>query len=64
MRGEHSLRLTLAAVEPDEDRIAGQLRDEQGQEHSFASWLGLLSLLDAARARAASAPKAPAGETR
>ena len=46
-----SLRLVLAP-EPDENRITGRLRDEQGQEHCFSSWLALLSLLDAARQRA------------
>ena len=58
MGGDSSLQLTLAPG-PDEHRIVGQLRDEQGEEHSFASWLGLLSLLDAARARAQVAPEAP-----
>jgi hypothetical protein len=53
MVAEASLRLVLAS-EADENRIAGRLRDEDGEEHAFGSWLGLLSLLDAARARAQS----------
>jgi hypothetical protein len=64
--GDGTLRLTLAPG-ADEHRITGQLRDEQGEEHSFASWLGLLSLLDAARARAHESPdaiSAPAGDRR
>ena len=51
-----SLRLVLAP-EADGDRIAGQLQDEHGHEHSFSSWLGLLSLLDAARVRTAPTPE-------
>lgn len=46
-----SLRLVLAP-ENDDNRIVGRLHDEQGREHSFSSWLALLSLLDAARERA------------
>jgi hypothetical protein len=51
MSADASLRLILSTG-ADPNRVAGQLRDEQGQEHSFSSWLGLLSLLEAARARA------------
>lgn len=57
MAADASLRLVLAP-EADENRIAGRLRDEEGREHCFSSWLALLSLLDAARARA----RGPAGE--
>ncbi len=48
-----SLKLTLAPAVGDEDRISGRLRDERGDEHGFSSWLGLLSLLEAARVRSA-----------
>jgi hypothetical protein len=58
MVAEASLRLVLAS-EADENRIAGRLHDEDGHEHCFASWLGLLSLLDAARARARSRDPLP-----
>ena len=51
MYRDPSLRLVIAPV-ADDDRIAGRLEDEHGREHPFSSWLGLLSLLDAARARA------------
>ena len=56
-----SLRLTISQ-QADTSRIVGRLHDEQGAEHSFSSWLGLLSLLEAARERASSppAPTAPA----
>ena len=63
MAGGSSLRLVLAP-EADENRIAGRLRDEEGREHPFSSWLALLSLLDAARKRArpADAETEEAGE--
>jgi hypothetical protein len=48
----HSLTLTLALA-ADDDRISGRLRDERGDEHGFSSWLGLVSLLEAVRARTA-----------
>jgi hypothetical protein len=58
MPPDPSLRLVLAPL-ADEGRIAGRLRDERGQEHLFSSWVGLLSLLDAARLRAGRAAQAP-----
>ena len=45
-----SLRLVFAPA-ADEHQVAGHLRDEHGQEYSFSSWLGLLSLLEGVRAR-------------
>jgi hypothetical protein len=56
MAADPSLRLVLAPLS-DENRIAGRLCDERGEEHRFSSWLGLLSLLDAARARTRPAPR-------
>ena len=32
--------------------LAGSLRDERGEEHAFTGWLGLITLLEAARVRA------------
>ena len=40
-----TLRLELADGKP----ITGSLCDERGNEHRFASWLGLLTLLEQAR---------------
>jgi hypothetical protein len=58
MMDGQSLWLTLAPA-ADENRIAGRLRDERGAEHGFSSWLGLLSLLEAMRARTQDAPSEP-----
>jgi hypothetical protein len=44
----NELRLCLDAGLPD-DRIAGRLYDERGDEHRFSGWLGLLTLLESAR---------------
>jgi hypothetical protein len=52
---EASLRLTFSS-QADPSRIVGRLHDEQGAEHSFSSWLGLLSLLQAASERDGGAP--------
>jgi|tagenome__1003787_1003787.scaffolds.fasta_scaffold20663057_3 hypothetical protein len=37
---------------PARGAMTGSLYDETGTEHRFAGWLGLLTLLEAARARA------------
>jgi hypothetical protein len=50
-----SLRLVFA-LDTDPQHVAGRLRDERGNEHSFSSWLGLLSLLYAVQARARPEP--------
>jgi hypothetical protein len=50
-----SLRVTFS-TQAESSRIVGRLHDEQGAEHSFSSWLGLLSLLQAASERAGSSP--------
>jgi hypothetical protein len=50
-----SLRLVFT-LDPDGRGVAGKLRDEYGEEQSFSSWVGLLSLLDAVEARALPAP--------
>jgi hypothetical protein len=42
------LRLTLE-LRPDGAGIAGSLCDELGSQHPFTGWLGLLTLLEAAR---------------
>jgi hypothetical protein len=47
------LTLTLAI---NEERISGRLRDERGHEYGFSSWLGLVSVLEAAHAGTAAAP--------
>ena len=47
---EVSLRLAFA-TDSGEHRVAGRLRDEHGEEHSFSTWVGLLSLLEAAHER-------------
>ena len=52
------IRLSFSA-QPDSRHVAGRLRDEQGAEHAFSSWLGLLSLLQAARARSSGSPAGP-----
>jgi len=49
--GHRSLRLTLVPA-ADGSGISGRLRDEDGDEHRFSSWLGLLSLLESAHGRA------------
>jgi hypothetical protein len=46
------LRLTLTPA-PGQGQIAGVLFDEAGDRLPFSSWLALLSLLEAARGRAA-----------
>ena len=56
-----SLQLSL---EPhsDGERIAGRLRDQDGNEWPFSSWLGLLTLIERLRASAASPTETPANE--
>jgi hypothetical protein len=51
MSTDPELRVSFAA-QPDQRRAAGRVRDERGEEHRFDSWLALLTLLEAARARA------------
>jgi hypothetical protein len=43
-------------LEPQSDgeRIAGRLRDQQGNDWPFSSWLGLLTLIERLRASASS----------
>jgi hypothetical protein len=53
MDRDGQLRLTLTPA-PKQNQIAGVLFDEAGYERPFRSWLGLLSLLEAARGRTAS----------
>jgi hypothetical protein len=50
------VRLLALRPEPhaDPQPIAGWLYDEHGGEHFFAGWLGLLTLLEQARLKAAS----------
>ncbi|HEX8123776.1 MAG TPA: hypothetical protein VF549_21175 [Solirubrobacteraceae bacterium] len=45
------LRLSLE-LHPCGAGLAGSLVDESGDAHVFAGWLGLLTLLEAARVRA------------
>jgi hypothetical protein len=52
------LRLRLDANLRD-DRIAGRLYDEHGDEHRFSGWLALLTLLEYARRGAAAPPEPP-----
>ena len=40
----------------DGERVNGRLCDEQGNESPFSGWLGLLTLLEQARATATSPP--------
>ena len=61
MATDLSLRLVFA-TDGDGERMAGRLCDERGEEHHFSSWVGLLSLLDAARERARPAAAANDGE--
>jgi hypothetical protein len=49
--GIEPLYLALELV-PAGEAMCGSLYDETGTEHRFANWLGLLTLLEAARARA------------
>ena len=58
MADSRSLSLTMAPA-ADGSRISGRLRDEHGAEHRFSSWLGLLSLLEAARVRAPTPSQEP-----
>lgn len=46
-----SVRLSLE-LRPAGAHVAGSLVDERGLEHAFTGWLGLLTLLEAARVRA------------
>jgi hypothetical protein len=46
-----SLRLSLE-LRPSGAALCGSLYDEGGTEHEFTGWLGLLTLLEAARLRA------------
>ena len=50
-----SLRLPLE-LQPQQDSVAGSLRDEIGGHHRFAGWLDLLTLLEAARLRTKDRP--------
>ena len=45
------LRLTLE-LRTDTAGVAGWMSDELGDRHAFSGWLGLVTLLDAAGARA------------
>jgi hypothetical protein len=55
-----SNRLTLQIEpRPESEAIAGRLSDGRGEEHHFTGWLGLLTLLE--QARAAVATEAPSG---
>ena len=38
-------------IRPSGAAMAGSLYDEVGAEHAFTGWLGLLTLLESARAR-------------
>jgi hypothetical protein len=49
------LRLSLE-LRPSGAGLCGSLCDEAGTEHEFAGWLGLLTLLEAARLRAQPVP--------
>ncbi len=51
------LRLSLE-LRPAGVALSGSLFDEHGDEHAFSGWLGLLTLLEAARVRAQPVPKA------
>ena len=55
MSTDHELRVSFTA-ESDAQRASGRVRDERGEEHGFQSWLSLLTLLEAARARANTSP--------
>jgi|KBSSwiStaDraftv2_1062776.scaffolds.fasta_scaffold5713222_1 hypothetical protein len=51
--GKHARGLRLAVeLDSTDGRMAGALYDEAGAEHTFSSWLGLLTLLEAAHVRA------------
>jgi hypothetical protein len=52
MTTSRSLTLRLEP-HPDGQSIAGSVVDERGDEHYFAGWLGLLTLLERARLVAA-----------
>jgi hypothetical protein len=52
MTTSRSLTLRLRP-HPDGQSIAGWVVDEHGDEHYFAGWLGLLTLLEQARLGAA-----------
>ena len=49
------LRLSLE-LRPSGAALSGSLCDEGGTEHEFTGWLGLLTLLEAARLRAQPVP--------
>jgi hypothetical protein len=49
------LRLSIE-LRPSGAGLRGSLYDEGGTEHEFAGWLGLLTLLEAARLRAQPVP--------
>jgi hypothetical protein len=49
--GTQPLYLALELL-PADEAMCGSLYDETGAEHRFGNWLGLLTLLEAARARA------------
>ncbi len=46
-----SLRLAIE-LRADGPALSGALYDERGDAHAFTGWLGLLTLLEAARVRA------------
>jgi hypothetical protein len=52
------LRLALE-LRGDGAGVAGSLRDELGARHPFTGWLGLLTLLEAARLRSRDARPGP-----
>lgn len=51
------LRLSLE-LRPSGAALCGSVYDEAGAEHEFTGWLGLLTLLEAARLRAQPVPLA------
>lgn len=47
------VRLAIELQAADQ-RVSGRLTDERGERHPFGNWLGLLTLLEAARLRSLS----------
>ncbi len=58
MTTTRSLRLSLE-LRSDGQGIAGRLRDQQGNDWPFSSWLGLLTLIERLRAGASRPPNKP-----
>jgi hypothetical protein len=56
-----SLCLSLE-LHSDGERITGRLRDQQGNDWPFSSWLGLLTLIERLRASASSPTEEPTGQ--